>query len=223
MDHLPVDTLNFLADLMDNNNRDWFKSNKSRYEQSVKEPWEAFVSSVIDTLSGEEETFGRSAKQSVFRIYRDTRFSKDKTPYKTHISASLASPTRKAANYAGYYMQVGAGGIMIGGGAYWLEKDPLYALRERIKLEPQRITELTSEPSFKERYGELQGERNKRLPKEFREVQELQPLILNKQMYYMSELPPDVAVESGFKDVVLSHFRAARPVNAYLNQAIGKT
>ena len=158
-------------------------------------------------------------KQCVFRIHRDTRFSKDKTPYKTHASANIA-PGGKKSGDPGLYVHADAHHLRIGGGAYWVEKDDLYVLRERMATNPQEFNALLDAPEFKDHYGSLLGERNVRLPKEFQAAAESCPHILNKQFYYMAELPASHLLREDLVDRVMAHFDAAAPLRAYLRAGL---
>lgn len=220
------DFLQFLYELSQNNNRDWFEKNKKRYEATVKKPFEATVAAIIEKVLQMEPSYGPiTPKDCIFRIYRDTRFSKDKTPYKTHVSASFTpkniKSTSDAISFPGYYMQIEFGSVWMGGGAYFLDKEPLRKVRTAIAQDPDAFHDLLNDKDFKEKYGEIQGERNKVLPPEFKEAAKSEPLLANKQFYYMMEVDPDNALRADFPDFVAEYFRAGKPLNDYFRNAIG--
>ena len=203
-----------------NNNRDWFKTNKKRYEESVKVPFEGFVGSLISSLQTKNPEIQISPKEAIFRIYRDTRFSKDKTPYKTHISAIISPKGRKGKEYPGFYFHLEPGALMMGGGAYFLEKESLHRLRSHIVENKDRFHALISEKSFKNNFEALQGDQNKRLPSEFKAYQEEIPLIANKQFYYMAELDPKTILADDFLTQTTDILNTGKALNDFLIEGI---
>ena len=109
---------------------------------------------------------------------------------------------------------------MIGGGAYFMEKESLYKLRKYLIINGSEFDLLLAEKDFKKKYGEIMGKKNKRLPKELMVEVENNPLILNKQFFYMAELPPKKIVSNKLLSVVMDYFKAARPVNDFLKKAM---
>ena len=220
MSHFNPEALQFLADLAVHNDRDWFAENRKTYEQKVRDPFKGFVAEVIAACAEREPAFASlEPKHCIFRINRDTRFSKDKQPYKTHLSAGI-SPGGKKSGDPGLYVHFDAERLVVGGGAYWVEKDDLYVLREHIASQPERFNQLLADPDFSGRYGTLQAARNVRIPKEFREAAEVCPHILNKQFFYMAELPVEQVVSPALMDTVMEHFDAAAEVRQFLRAGL---
>ena len=134
-----ADTLKFLRQLANNNNRDWFTENKTRYEQSVVDPAFKFISRMGDELqsiSSHFEAISRKQGGSLMRVYRDTRFSKDKTPYKTNIGIQFRHEVGKDVHAPGYYVHIEPGNIFVGVGMWHPESGALRAIRERIAGKP---------------------------------------------------------------------------------------
>lgn len=217
---LTSDFLQFLYDLSQNNNRDWFEKNKKRYEASVKKPFEETVAAVIERIRAFEPDFAAAPKDCIFRIYRDTRFSADKTPYKNHVGAILTSHGRKNMEQPGYYLHIEFGNLMLGGGAYFLEKEPLRKVRTAIAQNPEAFRALVSDKNFAEKFGELKGEKNKVLPPEFKEAAKSEPLLANKQFYFMAELDPENALRADLPDFVATYFKAGKPLNDFFRKAL---
>ncbi len=222
---LNSDFLQFLYDLSQNNNRDWFEKNKKRYEATVKKPFEATVAAIIERVQRLEPAFGPIVpKDCIFRIYRDTRFSKDKTPYKTNVAASFnpkgIRTTADAMSFPGYYMHLEFGSLWIGGGAYFLDKDPLRKVRTAIMQDPDAFRALLAEKDFVKKYGTIKGDANKVLPPEFKEAAKSEPLLANKQFYFMAELDPENALQPDFPDFVAEYFKAGKPLNDYFRKVI---
>jgi uncharacterized protein (TIGR02453 family) len=215
------DLLQFLYELSQNNNKDWFERNKKRYEAVVKKPFEAIVTAIVERLKTFEPAFAAlQAKDCIHRIYRDTRFSADKNPYKTHVSAVFTPRGKQSMEYPGYYLHLEYGNLMLGGGAYFLDKEPLHKVRTAIAQDPGTFRQLLEAPAFAGQYGEIKGERNKILPPEFKEPAQREPLLFHKQFYFMAETDPENALRTDFPDFVAKAFQAALPLNQFFRQAL---
>jgi len=217
---LTQQSLDFLKGLAQNNNREWYHDNKKRYEKELKKPFENLVTAVIAEVQKVDPEVEILARKAIFRIYRDTRFSKDKTPYKTHVSAIIGPGGTKNKMYPGFYLHVEPGMLMLGGGAYFLDTQSLYQVREFIMQNKDRFNQLITDPMFVAKYETLRGEQNKRLPKELTKAAEEQPLLYNKQFYYMAELPPDHVLREDFLDFMMEYYMAAKPVKDFLKEAL---
>lgn len=214
-------TLDFLKDLGQNNNREWFLANKKRYETEVKKPFEELVGQMIRSFQRFDDRIQLQPKDAIFRINRDIRFSQDKSPYKTHLSAVISPKGRKGKEYPGFYFQLEYGALMMGGGAYFLEKDTLGNLRRFIVRHPDRFRKLATDPDFLKYCGPIQGEKNKILPAELKAAAEKEPLLYNKQFYYMAEMDPALVLKRDFIDLATTHFKAAQALNAFLAEGMG--
>lgn len=221
MAYFTQDYLDFFKELAANNHKDWFHENKKRYEKSVKEPFNVFVQDIIDSTAKIDDRFAGQAKDAVFRIYKDVRFSKDKTPYKLQSSALIAPGGRKLGmGTPGMYLELGPEHFRFYSGLYMLEKDVLQRVREYIMSNSNQLDKLLAEKQFVENFGELRGEKNKVLPKEFKEAAEQQPLLFNKQFYFFATLEPETVLRDDLADVVMEHFAASQPMRKFLTSAI---
>ncbi|MBI1287802.1 MAG: TIGR02453 family protein [Flavobacteriales bacterium] len=221
MPYFTPDFLDFFKELAANNNRDWFTENKKRYERSVKEPFNVFVQDVIDRAAKTDDRFAGLAKDAVFRIYKDVRFSKDKTPYKLQMGAVIAPGGKKDVTSPGMYLELGPEHFRFYSGVYLPDKDVLQRIREYILKNLTELDKLLSDKKFVENFGELRGEKNKILPKEFKAAAEKQPYLFNKQFYFFATLPPETILEENLADVVMNYFSASEPMRNYLSKAIG--
>lgn len=222
MAYFTEDYLQFFKDLAANNNRDWFHDNKKRYEQSVKKPFAEFVQAVIDETSAIDKRFDIEAKKAIFRINRDIRFSKDKTPYKLNCSAVIAPGGRKEGiGTPGLYLEASPEHFRIYSGIYMPEKDVLYQIREYIIKHSDQLNKLISDKEFVSRFGEIRGEKNKVLPKEFKEAAQAQPLIFNKQFYFFASLEPETVLRDDLMEIVMEYFHASEPMRQFLTKARG--
>ncbi len=220
MTYFSSDYIQFFKDLAANNERDWFHANKKRYENSVKLPFYKFLEDAIQEAGKLDTRINPEVKNTVFRINRDIRFSKNKEPYKLHMSAIISPNGRKDLEFPGLYLQFGADKIWIGGGAYNLEKEKLQDIRYSLIDKPGELKKLLDDKSFKSLYTSIRGEQNKILPKEFKEAGSTEPLIFQKQFYYMAELDSSIILKDDFLKVVAKHFSAAKPINDYLEKAM---
>lgn len=216
MSYFTRDLPKFLKDLAKNNDREWFKSQKPRYEEKVKEPFERFVHALIDAMHAVDKNIMITPKEAIFRIYRDTRFSKDKTPYKTQVSAIVSPGGRKDMSSPGLYVQISDKDVRAYSGMYMCDSKSLQAMRERIASEPKKFKRLYSAKAFKAYFGEIHGERNKRIPKEFRDLAEQEPLLYNKQFYYFSKLPHKQLYEKDLIKQLVKRYKAAMPMTHFL-------
>lgn len=213
--------LEFLKDLAKNNNRDWFQANKARYEADLKKPFEHFISKIILEIQKVDDRVVLEPKKAIFRINRDTRFSKDKSPYKTNVGAYISPKGVQSKELPGFYIHLEQGTFMLGGGAYFLEKEPLYRVRQHIMLNPERFISILNDPAFVEKYESLaKGEQNKKLPIEFQEAATNQPFLLYKQFYAGAELDPTLVMKDNILDIVMEHYHAIKPLNDFLIEVL---
>ncbi len=221
MFHFTPDFIQFLRDLPANNNRDWFLENKKRYEKSVKEPFEKFISGLIDELKKEDIRLKDvTAKECIFRINRDVRFSKDKSPYKIHVSALISPTGRKSVNGFGIYIELSGEHARLYSGAYMPSPELLNQIRQKIYERPEELEKLISDKKFKQNFGEIRGDKNKRINKPFSEIIEKQPLILNKSFYYFKEYKPEIVLEKDFLKQLMKDFKIIKPLNRFFEEVL---
>lgn len=220
MPHFTKDFISFFRDLKNNNNREWFMENKSRYEKSVKVPFENFVQDMIYRIHEVDENLMLTTKEAIFRIYRDIRFSKDKTPYKTHVSAVIGNGGRKNFDNPGVYIEIGADHLRFYSGLYQLDKNQIEKIRRFISTNLDEFDELLKEKGFKRHFKTIRGETNKRIPKEFLPAFEQQPLIANKQFYYFTELPAEKIISKKLPQTIMKYYHSAIPMNDFFRRAL---
>lgn len=221
MAYFSTDFNEFFKELAANNNKDWFDSNRSRYKNVIKEPFEHFIAELISELGSiEPDLKDVDPKSTIFRINRDIRFSKDKSPYKLNRSAAISRDGKKDRAGAGLYIQIGPEMVAIAGGAYELDKDRLMALRNSIAQNTSAFKKAINSAEFVEHYGSIRGAENKRLPtKELTEAAKKEPMLFKKQMYYWAELPPELVESDKLMETVVDYFKAAKPVRQFMRKA----
>lgn len=211
----------FFKGLAANNDRDWFHANKKTYEKEVKEPFYRLVVRLIERLDEEGPGLKLELKQSVFRINRDIRFSKDKSPYKLHMGAVLSEGGRKGVHRPGNYIHLGVEEAWIGGGVYMPEKDGLTKIRNHLTRNYKEAEKILGEEKFAKMYGELDGERNKILPKDFKEFGDSMPLLYLKQFHYMAHYDGQKTVmRDDLEEFLMDHFRTGFKWNQFLADAL---
>lgn len=210
----------FFEELKENNTRAWFQNHKKRYEQEVKQPYMALLETIIPVLREWDDAILPDPKKALFRINRDLRFSKDKTPYHLIMKAGL-SPGGKKSVEPGYYLGVDAEHVHVGGGLFMVRPPELKRIRQYITSHTDELIQITKAPEFIENFGMLKGEKAKRLDKHFQEVAQKTTLIQHKEFYAFVEFPLAAFYNSSaLTEEILIHFRAIRLLNDYLSKAL---
>jgi uncharacterized protein (TIGR02453 family) len=210
----------FLRALKRNNDREWFKARKERYETLLRAPMVA----LIERLAGDFATFApnliASPKLSLYRIYRDTRFSDNKTPLKTHVAAVF--PCRGLARHqgAGLYLEVAPEWVWVGGGMYAPDTSQLHTVREHIARNVRRLRAIVESPGFRGAVGQLGGERLQRVPRGFPKDHEAADYLKFRQFLAGREFPAAFASSPQFYRGVLKTFRQVAPLTHFLNEPL---
>lgn len=221
MIHFKRDFIDFFIELASNNNKEWFDANRVRYEKNVRDPFKDFVQHIIDLIAKDQPEFKEVlAKDCIFRINRDIRFSKDKTPYKMMVSAVVAPEGKKSKAVNGVYFELSPEHVRVYGGIYEIDKDDLYSVREGIVANLKEFQQAYNHPQFKKVFGKILGDTNKLLPKEFKEAAEIEPLIFNKQWYFYAQFESDLILSDKLDTTILECFEAGKPVENFFNKLI---
>lgn len=206
-------TLKFLKKLSKNNSREWFTENKSIYQTALAN-YKEFMLSVQDELSKHDEI----EAMKVFRIYRDVRFSKDKTPYKTHLAGSFKRATKW--KRGGMYVGVGATEHNVGGGFWNPEPKDLARIRQEIAADDKEFRKIISAKSFKTMFGDLHGEQVKSAPRGFKKDHPSIDLLKYKQFLMMRSFTDKEVQDAGFAKEVSKTFKAMRPMFNYMSDIL---
>lgn len=213
------DVLDFTRDISMNNNRAWFVENKLRYE-SVKSCFEDFVGKLISRISEFDESVSfLTPKDCTYRIYRDLRFSEDKSPYKTHIGGYINSHGKKSF-YSGYYVHIEAGASMIAGGSYCLPSPMLNYVRHEIYDNIDSFREIVEDKSFRAFYPTIGGSRLKTYPKGFPKDFEFIDYIRCKDYTLMHSVSDSFFDDDSCVEVIVEAFRMMKPFNDFINEVI---
>jgi uncharacterized protein (TIGR02453 family) len=207
------EAIHFLLELSVNNDRSWFQPRKEEYERLLKEPMEALCLALGERFAARGIPL-TADESSPFRIYRDVRFSKDKSPYKTHVSASfpVASAEHERAHGAGGYFHFQPDHCYVGGGMWHPERPRLQAWRTLVDREPARVHAAIDEPGFRAAFGEVDGERLVRVPPGFAADHRDADLLRLKDVTFGRELSDDETLAPDLADRLADAFAAATPI-----------
>jgi uncharacterized protein (TIGR02453 family) len=215
-----ADTLSFLRRLKRNNRREWFNAHRDEYEQHVRQPMIA----VIERLATDFRSFApemvASPKLSLYRIYRDTRFSENKTPYKTHVAAVFPCRGLPKHEGAGMYFHAAPDGVWVGGGLWAPQTPQLQAVREHIAANSRRLRAIITAPAFRRSVGALEGERLQRVPRGFPKDHEAAEYLKHRQFLAGAEFPATFAASPKFYSGLLGVFRRIAPLVHFLNEPL---
>jgi len=214
------EALTFLRNLTKHNDRDWFNPRKAIYEAELKEPMLAIVRKITDAMMDFAPNHVRPAEKSLFRIYRDTRFSNDKRPYKTHIAAWWTHMGFDKTSGAGYYFHVGPKDVIIAAGAYMPEKEQLSAIRHWLLDNHEEFRKTLKRPAVRRTFTEFEGDSLTRPPKGFPPDHPAIDLIRYKQWGMSTSLPAKAALEKNLAQTVIKHFKLLSPMVDALNTPI---
>ncbi len=216
-------SLAFLRALKRNNDRDWFRARKEQYDTLLRAP----MIEVIERLAVDFRAFApdlvASPKSSLYRIYRDTRFSDNKAPLKTNIAAVF--PWRGLGKHqgAGLYFEVAPQWVWIGGGMYAPDTSQLHAVREHIASNTKRLRAIVESPRFRRVVGAIEGETLQRVPRGFARDHEAAAFLKHRQFLAGKEFPAAFAHSPKFYAGVLKVFREVAPLIAFLNEPLTPT
>lgn len=211
--------LSFISDLKSNNNRDWFAENKQRYEVE-RGHFIDFAENLLEKMRQHDDIETVSGKKSLFRIYRDVRFSKDKSPYKTHFSGSFKRATKLLRG--GYYFHIEPNGNSFVGGGFWSpNKEDLARIREEIASDDaSKIRSIVSEKNFVHHFGELKGEQLKTAPKGYPKDHSAIEFLRYKQFLLMKPFSDEEVMSENFSQQVNETFKAMRPFFDYMSEVL---
>lgn len=214
---LPATNLEFLKKLGANNNRDWFNDNKDWY---VKEHENAinFAEDLLAKLSVHDQIQTPTGKKSMMRIYRDVRFSKDKSPYKNRWAGSFSRV--KPQLRGGYYYNIQPGATVVGGGFYQPNPEDLRLIRDHIAQDDAPLRKVLNDKEFKRVFGELQGEQVKTAPKGFPKDHASIDLLRYKSMYVFRSFTDKEVLSKGFADKAVSTFLALEPFFSVMTEML---
>jgi uncharacterized protein (TIGR02453 family) len=215
-------TIEFLRKLKKNNNREWFNKNRKLYEDA-KYDFEIFIFELIQKISEYDESVsGLEPKDCLFRIYKDVRFSKDKSPYKTNLGASINKGGRKAPT-AGYYVHIDPSECFLASGLYMPMPDKLLEVRKGIADDYRKFRKIIEHKDFKKNFGKLwTGDSLKTAPKGFEKDHPAAEYLKLKSFIADHTVKQEKALSKNYSEYAAKVFKTVKPLNDFLNGAIGE-
>lgn len=207
----------FFSSLEVNNNKEWFNDNKKTYEREVKAPFLQLISELMDTVGQWDPRIDPEPKKSLFRINRDIRFSKDKSPYNTIMKAALAPGGRKS-GLPGYYIGISSDTVHVGGGQFDLDTPTLARLRTFLSENYDQLEDIIGSKEFKSNFEHLLGDKVTRLNGPLKDKVADMPLTLHKQYYAMTRITEPTKVSP---QQLIKPLAAVRPLVEFLERGIG--
>jgi uncharacterized protein (TIGR02453 family) len=214
------EALKFLRSLAKHNDRAWFQPRKAEFDAELREPMLAVVRKITEAMLDFAPDHVRPAEKSLFRIYRDTRFSHDKRPYKTHIAAWWSHQGLEKTSGAGYYFHVDPKEVIIAAGAYMPEKEQLAQIRHWLLDHHAEFSKILKSASVRKTFSELEGNALTRPPKGFPADHPGIDLIRQRQWGLSVALPASAALDPKLAATIIRHFRIAAPLVNALNTPI---
>jgi len=218
----PPEAMAFFRGLARNNRREWFLPRKAVFEASVKQPMRELVEALNHALAGFAPEFATDPEKAIFRFYRDTRFSRDKKPYKEQIAATFRMRGSAALGHGGFYCAISHKAVAIGGGVYMPEPAALLAIRNHIAENHAALRRILANPKLRRLLGDLQGEQLARVPKGFCADHPAADLLRFKQFVLYVELPSDLATSPTLYREIVDRFRVMVPFLRFLNAPLPK-
>jgi uncharacterized protein (TIGR02453 family) len=216
-------TLQFLNQLQQNNNRAWFNENKSRYEEQVLDPALRFIQSMQAPLEKIAPHFTAIPKRmggSLMRVYRDTRFARNKDPYKTNIGIQFRHELARDVHAPGFYLHIDPDEVFIGAGMWRPDSQPLALIRKRIADKPAEWRKIVAATAFR-RHFHLAGESLQRPPRGFDKEHPLIGDIKRKDFIAVRNLDHDAVLDARFQQTVETTFKAASDFMKFICKAVG--
>jgi uncharacterized protein (TIGR02453 family) len=215
-----ANTFSFLSELKENNNKPWFDAHKTEFE-SAKAEFLVYVEEILKGIQAfDEKLDGLQAKDSIYRIYRDVRFSPDKTPYKTHFGAYFAEGGKKS-KAPGYYLHIEPGGAFLGGGLYMPESDILQKVRQEIDYNGEKFLEIIQKPSFKMFYPTLwQEDKLSRPPKGYNADNPYLDFLKLKSIVCTYSMPKETLLAHDAAVLSVKVFKELHALQEFLREAL---
>src|ERR1700744_3467330 len=209
--------LRFLRSLKRNNRRDWFEAHKPEFERELKQPMLAVIQAVNLAMQNFAPAHLRPPQKCMMRIYRDIRFSSDKRPYKSHVSAWWSREGLEKTSGGGYYMHISPEEVLVAAGVYMPEREQLLAIRQYLLLHHAEVRQALNNPRLKRLMDSFTGTPLTRPPKGFPKDHPAMDLLLCRQWGVEAKLPATVSVQKNVADEVIRRFRLAAPLVDALN------
>lgn len=217
----PKEGINFFKKLKRNNNRDWFEKHKSEFESYAKTPIQSYITALQTHFARFAPEFDLNPKRSIFRIYRDIRFSPDKTPYKTHIAAHFVLRGRpKGFVGSGYYLEIGPDELYVGGGIYIPDSEQLKKIRKAIAVRGEEFLSIVESRRFRKLFAPFEWKKLQRIPKGYEENHPMAEWLKYKQFFVGVSLPESKCYSASFVKETAKICEELTPLVRFINSAL---
>jgi uncharacterized protein (TIGR02453 family) len=216
----PAEGIAFMRELKKHNDREWFTPKLDQYKQLVREPMVELVASLHAAMLRFAPSYVGEPAKCVYRVYRDTRFSKNKTPYKTSTEALFWHNRLDKNSSGGFYVSISPEQVAVGGGLYMAEPAALLAVRQQIAAQTAAFRATFESKTVRRLMGELQGEQTKRVPKGFRADDPAAELLRHKSFILYTKLNPDIATTPKLLREIVTRFEAITPFVEFLDKPL---
>jgi len=210
----------FLSELAENNNKQWFDANRKRYED-VKADWVTTIGEIIKAIATFDEPIGElEPKNCTFRINRDVRFSKDKSPYKTNLGAIMSKGGKKSVR-AGYYIQIDPKETFLASGIWMPESPLLFKIRQEIDYHFDEFRQIVEAKTFVSKFGKLESDKLVSVPKGFDKESPAAEYVKYKSFVGSKKFDISIVAELDFVPKMAEYFKISKPLNDFLDRALG--
>jgi len=221
MSYFTKKTLTFWRGLAKNNSKEWFDEHRKEYQEHLRAPYLALAEDLVEAINLGEPEYELDPKRAIYRINRDIRFSADKSPYKTNLGITVGRREKHDPSWPAYTVRLGIDGISIAGGLYM----PDTALRDHVRrwmaANPKQVAKVQKSKPFAKHFGEIKGERHKRLPKDLAALAVDQPLVYNKQWIFWADWSDTtLLLDADLDQFIVDRWQAGRALNDVLKTAI---
>jgi uncharacterized protein (TIGR02453 family) len=217
----PKEGIKFFKQLKRNNNRKWFEKHKEEFESHTKAPMQSYIIALQTYFSRFAPEFDLNPKRSIFRIYRDIRFSSDKTPYKTHIAAHFVlRGKQKGFVGSGYYIEIGPGELYVGGGIYIPDSDQLKKIQKAIAGRGEEFLSIVESRRFKKLFAPFEWKKLQRIPKGYEENHPMAEWLKYKQFFVGVSWPESKCYKVSFVKETASICKELTPLVRFLNSSL---
>lgn len=211
--------LQFLAELSENNNKEWFETNRNHY-QDLRNSFTATMENLYPLLMKFDKDLETvNPKGTMFRINRDIRFSKDKSPYKNNFGSYFALGGSQS-ELAGYYIHIQPQNCFVGGGIYMPQPNVLKKIRQEIDYNSEEFLEIINETNFQKYFGTIQGEKLKNTPKDYEKTHPMSEYLKLKGFFVVANFTNEQICNNDFVEQMAVRFETMYPLNVFLNKAV---
>lgn len=223
MPTLSKKTIDFLEELESHNNRDWFQEHKARYEEVAQAPFLAFIEALAQPMTKVSKHISVDPKKSggsMMRIYRDTRFAKDKSPYNTHLSAQFRHAVGKEVAAPGFFLRIAPDAVTLGSGIWQPDTATVGKIRAAIDARQAAWKKVVTDAAFVDAFGQLAGESLKRPPRGFDAEHPWIEDLKRKDFVAFAELKPAAIGKQDFVEETIRHYKASKPLMKFICTAL---